>query len=315
MWQTGRPRQQISRTNPRVASRVPGDAAGPPRGRHRRLGVRDHWLHRAPGARRRRGAGALRERLRDRGLRLMLDFVPNHTAPDHPWVEQHPDYYVAGTEADLARAPHNYTRVSTPRRRTGAGARTRPVLRRLARHAATRLRNPATQEAMRGELLRIAGQCDGVRCDMAMLVLPDVFERTWGRRAPLFWPETTRRVREQVPGSASWPRSTGTSNGPCSSRGSTTPTTSGSTIACATATPGRCASICTPASTIRTSWRVSWRTTTSRAPPQRSRPRSRGRGHRHLSVPRAPLLPPGSVRRPQDAHLAAPGARTARADR
>jgi hypothetical protein len=34
---------------------------------------------------------------------------------------------------------------------------------------------------------------------MAMLVLPDVFERTWGRRAPLFWPEATARVRERVP--------------------------------------------------------------------------------------------------------------------
>jgi hypothetical protein len=38
--------------------------------------------------------------------------------------------------------------------------------------------NPARQEAMIGELVRIAGQCEGVRCDMAMLVLPDVFERT-----------------------------------------------------------------------------------------------------------------------------------------
>src|SRR4249919_603365 len=53
---------------------------------------------------------------------------------------------------------------------------------------------------MLDELLRIAGQGDGVRCDMAMLVLPDVFERTWGRRAPLFWPDATRRVRERVPG-------------------------------------------------------------------------------------------------------------------
>jgi hypothetical protein len=60
--------------------------------------------------------------------------------------------------------------------------------------------NPATQEAMIGELLKIAGQCDGVRCDMAMLVLPDVFERTWGQRAPLFWPKATQRVREHVPG-------------------------------------------------------------------------------------------------------------------
>jgi hypothetical protein len=33
-----------------------------------------------------------------------------------------------------------------------------------------------------------------------MLVLPDVFERTWGQRAPLFWPTATERVREQYPG-------------------------------------------------------------------------------------------------------------------
>jgi hypothetical protein len=53
---------------------------------------------------------------------------------------------------------------------------------------------------MIGELLKIAGQCDGVRCDMAMLVLPDVFERTWGRRAPLFWPNAIQRVHERFAG-------------------------------------------------------------------------------------------------------------------
>ena len=53
----------------------------------------------------------IRQRLRDRGMRLMLDFVPNHTAPDHPWVQAHLDYYVAGTDSDFVQAPHNYTRV------------------------------------------------------------------------------------------------------------------------------------------------------------------------------------------------------------
>jgi hypothetical protein len=55
------------------------------------------------------------------------------------------------------------------------------------------------QQAMIGELERIAGQCDGVRCDMAMLVLPDVFERTWGIRADLFWPKATESVRRKDP--------------------------------------------------------------------------------------------------------------------
>jgi hypothetical protein len=60
--------------------------------------------------------------------------------------------------------------------------------------------NPAAQAAMQAELLSIAQQCDGVRCDMAMLVLPEVFERTWGRRAVPFWPAATAHVRDRVPG-------------------------------------------------------------------------------------------------------------------
>jgi hypothetical protein len=59
--------------------------------------------------------------------------------------------------------------------------------------------NPATQAAMTDELRRIAGQCDGVRCDMAMLVLPDIFESTWGLRAEPFWPRATGSVRERFP--------------------------------------------------------------------------------------------------------------------
>ena len=59
--------------------------------------------------------------------------------------------------------------------------------------------NQDLQQAMIGELLRIAEQCDGVRCDMAMLVLPDVFERTWGIRADPFWPKAIESVRRTHP--------------------------------------------------------------------------------------------------------------------
>ena len=53
----------------------------------------------------------LRERLNTRGLKLMLDFVPNHMGPDHPWVEEHPEYFIAGTEDNLKKQPQNYRRV------------------------------------------------------------------------------------------------------------------------------------------------------------------------------------------------------------
>ncbi len=142
----------------------------------------------------------LRERLRKRGLKLLLDFVPNHTGLDHPWVEDHPEYYISGTELDLARAPQNYT---WARRKSGdlllAHGRD-PYFPGWPDTLQLNYGNPATQEAMIGALLKIAGQCDGVRCDMAMLILPDVFERTWGVQAEQFWPKATERVRERAPG-------------------------------------------------------------------------------------------------------------------
>src|SRR6516162_7584968 len=199
VWQTGQAGQRVSRSNPEWRKEFEETLPGlreediPGSG----FAITGYVVHQALGGD--EALARLRERLRKRGLRLMLDFVPNHTGLDHPWVEGHPEYYVAGTEPDLARAPRNYTWV---RRKKG------DLLLALGRDPyfpgwpdALQLNygNPATQEAMAGELVKIAGQCDGVRCDMAMLVLPDIFERTWGIKAEPFWPKAIGRVRERVP--------------------------------------------------------------------------------------------------------------------
>ena len=143
--------------------------------------------------------GRLRERLRTRGLRLLLDFVPNHTALDHPWVQEHPEYYVQGTERDLARAPQNYRWVKRTEGDCVLAHGRDPYFPGWPDTLQLNYGNPATQDAMIGELVKIAGQCDGVRCDMAMLVLPEVFERTWNIHGQPFWPRATQRVRERVP--------------------------------------------------------------------------------------------------------------------
>jgi hypothetical protein len=142
----------------------------------------------------------LRRRLHARGMRLLLDLVPNHTAPDHPWVEQHPEYYVRGTEEQLAREPHNYTRLDTPDGPVVLAYGRDPYFAGWPDTLQLNYPSPQLQEAMKSELERIAMVCDGVRCDMAMLILPDVFERTWGLRPDSFWPHAIERVRAIHPG-------------------------------------------------------------------------------------------------------------------
>jgi len=200
VWQTGPVAQQISRTNPEwrhefrdtLPDLQEDDIAGSG------FAITGYTVHETLGGD--EALARIRKRLRSRGLRLMLDFVPNHVAPDHPWVTNHPEHIVAGTVSDLAREPHNYTRVHGGQGDHVLALGRDPYFAGWPDTVQLDYSNPATQEAIVGELLRIAAQCDGLRCDMAMLVLPDVFERTWGRRAPLFWPETVRRVRAKVPG-------------------------------------------------------------------------------------------------------------------
>ncbi|OGL59523.1 MAG: hypothetical protein A3J27_12405 [Candidatus Tectomicrobia bacterium RIFCSPLOWO2_12_FULL_69_37] len=145
----------------------------------------------------------LRERLAVHGLRLVLDFVPNHLARDHPWAAERPEVFVQGTEEDLARAPSDFFR--GPEGRVLAHGRD-PNFPGWSDTVQINYASPAARERMRGELVRIASLCDGVRCDMAMLLLPDVIERTWGGRlgpGPVqesFWPEAIAAVRALHPG-------------------------------------------------------------------------------------------------------------------
>jgi uncharacterized protein with PQ loop repeat len=199
VWQTGPAGRAISRSNAEwrteFAHTLPDlkeeDIAGSG------FAISGYTVHPALGGD--AALARLRERLRHRGLRLMLDFVPNHTALDHPWVESHSEYYVAGTDLDLTRSPKNYVWVKRTKGDLLLAHGRDPYFPGWPDTLQLNYGKRATQEAMLGELRRIAEQCDGVRCDMAMLVLPDVFERTWGIRTQPFWPQAIQRVRERYP--------------------------------------------------------------------------------------------------------------------
>jgi hypothetical protein len=147
------------------------------------------------------GLAAARAALADRGLDLILDFVPNHVAPDHSWTDAHPEYIVRGSEADLEADPGSFVRAGGGILANGRD----PYFPAWPDVVQLNAFSPELRAAVVETLTAIAAQCDGVRCDMAMLMMNDVFERTWGRRAGPrpeadYWPTVIPAVRAAHPG-------------------------------------------------------------------------------------------------------------------
>ena len=143
---------------------------------------------------------SFRERLHARGLKLMLDFIPNHTAIDHPWVKDHPGYYLEGNPKKLSEQPENYIEVDTGEGRLALAYGRDPNFPGWPDTLQLNYGNPELQKAMAGELKKVAGLCDGVRCDMAMLILPEVFMKTWRVYMNDFWTDAIEKTKEKHPG-------------------------------------------------------------------------------------------------------------------
>lgn len=145
---------------------------------------------------------AFRKRLHEHGLKLILDFVPNHVGLDHPWVRERPELFVQAT----ARHPGTFRCCTRQGVRWLAHGKD-PYFPAWTDTVQLDYRLAETRAAMREQLRAVAAQCDGVRCDMAMLVLREVFARTWAHLPPVkhdpadgeFWAEAIRDIKSSRP--------------------------------------------------------------------------------------------------------------------
>ncbi|MBE2267453.1 MAG: alpha-amylase [Anaerolinea sp.] len=152
----------------------------------------------------RSGLASFRKRLRERGVRLLLDFVPNHVGKDHRWVHQ-PDFIIRGKPGDLERRSSDFFAAKMPNGESVVLAHGRdPLFPGWSDTAQLNIFNPELRREVIATLLDIASQCDGVRCDMAMLLMTDIFAGTWrgyvGAPPPVeYWREVIPAVRELHP--------------------------------------------------------------------------------------------------------------------
>ncbi len=203
VWETGEVGLQMARTELGLREEYikvlpdfsDADIIGSP------YAVKSYSIPRSMGGK--QGLIELRKRLGRRGLGVILDFVCNHTARDHVWVSKHPEFYVQcspGSDAGFpAPTRHGRKSIAFGKDPYFPGWTDTAQLNHLHRGA---------RAALIGELLEIASLCDGVRCDMAMLVLSDIFIRTWGETAlpeekevarGEFWGDAIDSVKKEYP--------------------------------------------------------------------------------------------------------------------
>ncbi|KAJ3271842.1 hypothetical protein HK104_004613 [Borealophlyctis nickersoniae] len=143
-----------------------------------------------------------RARLATQGIKLMLDFVPNHMAVDCTWCKD------ASKSSFFVHKPANTDTGSIEFDSQGRAYGRDLYSGAWVDTLQLNYWNPALRNAMVANLKKAAGLCDGLRNDMAMLLVNDVIERVWGpilrangytRPTQEFWSEAFPAIRSVNP--------------------------------------------------------------------------------------------------------------------
>ncbi len=145
------------------------------------------------------GLKKVRHQLSEQIIKLLLDYVPNHISIDSLWTLES-NLFIQGTLEDLMRRPNDFFSLSGKIFANGRDPN-------FPGWSDTIQINAFSKEARQktiNTLLSIAEICDGVRCDMAMLMINKIFSKTWGEKAgPIpekeFWEEIITAVKNKYP--------------------------------------------------------------------------------------------------------------------
>lgn len=146
----------------------------------------------------------LRAQLNRLGLRLVLDFVPNHLGADHRWLTTHPWRLLRGSDREVVEHPDWFFEGPGGAHFAHGRDPNFPPWRDTVQLDYT---NADARAALESNLTHVAELADGVRVDLAMLGLNRVVARAWGELLPVgapaqaeLWSELIGRVRKRSSG-------------------------------------------------------------------------------------------------------------------
>jgi glycosidase len=121
----------------------------------------------------------LKSCLNKKGIKLILDFVPNHFGAASRIVKSNPDIFLSVDKHLFESDPHTFFQPVESEEKYFAHGRD-PFFPAWQDTIQVNFFSEKAREYLTGILLELIKICDGVRCDMAMLALNNVFKNTWG---------------------------------------------------------------------------------------------------------------------------------------
>jgi glycosidase len=146
----------------------------------------------------------VREIINGFGMKLVLDFVPNHFGAGTEYIKSNPDIFLQADDDSLGKDSYTFFKVDG---KVFAHGRD-PLFPAWTDTIQINLYSPEAREFLTNIMIELSGLCDGLRCDMAMLPMNNVFYNTWlgihnkynvQKPKEEFWKESIARVRKQVP--------------------------------------------------------------------------------------------------------------------
>ncbi len=121
----------------------------------------------------------IKRKLNDRGMKLILDYVPNHFSAESILIRTHPDIFLFTDEKYFYDDPHTFFKPYRDSNFALAHGRD-PFYPAWQDTVQVNYFSAAARDFMLDTLIRLTHVADGLRCDMSMLALNNVFKNTWG---------------------------------------------------------------------------------------------------------------------------------------